>query len=199
MIFENTKSKAHIHDSIEFSWIFLVTLVKIVHVQRLNDPYPPVHRSMLYKPDAYQIWAPFLPGNPLSDPGGNSDNSHQHYLVELIDDSKFKHTVKEGEWVIFKDADTGKVVSACTMNIRGEDVQFEASKCAPAAGQCTVNYGGFTHNEKNATEYCFTYNVQRTHPAGLEQISTSLNTESPFQTGRTSWRSGKGQTSTEPL
>ncbi len=86
--------------------------VKTVVLKRLRQPYPPGKRYIADSEAIRDHWENFMKENPIAEPRQDDGikNGYRRYPIHLLDRSKLKYEVKDGEAVIFRDADNGEVV-----------------------------------------------------------------------------------------
>jgi hypothetical protein len=81
----------------------------------------------------------------------------------LADDSQqsWQRVIGPEESVIVRDSNSGDIILVV---IR----EFHSANLAPRQGNYAINYAGFTHNEHNAHEYCYSFTKSRHEPTSQE-------------------------------
>lgn len=90
-------------------------IFKVIELDCLSaeDVYPPIGEFVAESDDERQLWEGFLKTRPVSDQRKNKETTIyvlDEHPIHVLDRTRLKYVVEEGEHIIFKDAKTKEII-----------------------------------------------------------------------------------------
>jgi hypothetical protein len=95
-----------------------VNVMKIVYIERMDEPYPPIDFFVAESEEIRGIWEEHLKTSPLSDPRYRDDKRPP---VMMLDQAKLAYDVADGECVLFVDKITKDVIGFVVQELVGDE------------------------------------------------------------------------------
>ncbi|KAI0019038.1 hypothetical protein F4780DRAFT_473108 [Xylariomycetidae sp. FL0641] len=165
--------------------------VKVVYLPRLDTPYPTANLYIAGTPRAKEDWTAYWGDKPLKDPRGNKGRRRG---IETLDASKLKYTVRQDESVIFRDAETEKMVLVVLRDFLPDEelrqtmvgsckelVKYRRDDRREDPGQLV--HFGYTAGSRNSPQVQLTSSSVRLDTAARQKAENRLNANAQGMAG----------------